>query len=149
MQITNYAQLIKAILDTAILSPNVNCCFEGNIYELNSMNAERYPVFVVAATQPQIEENNFWRFYLTLYYIGRQLEQDDQYQNPDKLLIHSNGINTLSNVIAHLRENESILSISDRIEYTVWDSTQIFGEVCCGVYCNVEIDIPKIDTCAW
>lgn len=143
----NYSRLTENILDTAVKCRNVNCAFEGNIYEINSMNTERYPVFVVAATQPQVEEENYWRYYLTLYYIGRQQEEDDQYHNPDKLLIHSNGMETLSQVINELRANPEVIDIPFNIQYTIWDSTVIFNEMCCGVYCNIQVLVPKVTLC--
>ena len=143
----NYASLIREILDIGIHQTGINMCFDGDIYQLNNMQAGKFPVFVCAPTEPQIEHEQYFEYVLTLYYIDREQYSTNQYNNADISLIHSAGIQVLSNIIKKIRKINDILDIDDVINYTCWTDTEILADKCNGVYCTIHIKVPKETNC--
>lgn len=143
----NYIRTIKKILDYGIGQKGISTAGEGDIYEINSMPAESYPIFWVASTSPHVEKTNYITYNLTLYYIDRQLADSDVKNCPDTTQISSAGISILSNVIKKLRNDPEVLSVNDDVQYTVWTDTQIFADKCAGVYANISISMPHENIC--
>ena len=71
MLIMNYVKLVREILDIAIKQSGINMAIDEDPYLINSMQSSKFPVFVCAPTEPQIERENYYEFHLTLYYIDR------------------------------------------------------------------------------
>lgn len=143
----NYAKLIQNILDIAIHQSGVNMAYDQNVYEINSMQAAKYPVFNVSPVSPQIEHEDYFEYILTFYYIDREQLGNNEYSNAETSLIHSSGISILSNIIKKLRSLDDIIDVDDIINYTCWTDTEIFADKCAGVYCEVHIRVAKESNC--
>lgn len=143
----NYAKLVREILDIAIHQAGVNMAIDEDIYQINNMQAAKYPVFVCAPTEPQVEKENYYEFHLTFYYIDRVQNANNEYYNAETSLVHSAGIGILGNIIKKIRSLDEVLSVDDIINYTCWTETEIFADKCNGVYCNVTIITPKESNC--
>lgn len=143
----NYIKLIKEILDIAIHQSGVNMGFDGDIYELNNMQASKFPVVVCAATQPQIEHENYYDFVLTLYYIDRLQFNANEYHNPEISATHSAGISILGNIIKKIRALEDVLSVDEDIQYTLFNDTEVFADKTNGVFTTITVKVPKETNC--
>ena len=118
MLIMNYAKLVREILDIAIHQSGVNMAYDQNLYQINSMQSAKYPVFNVSPVSPQIEHEQYFEYVLTFYYIDREQLNNNEYSNAETSLIHSNGISILSNIIKKLRTLEGVIDIDIIINYT-------------------------------
>lgn len=143
----NYAKLIREILDIAIHQSGVNMAIDEDIYQINNMQASKYPIFVVSPTSPQVEHEQYFEYVLTMYYIDREQNQNNEYYNAETSLIHSSGISILSNIIKKLRSLDDIIDVDDIVNYTCWTDTEIFADRCNGVYCEVHIRVAKESNC--
>lgn len=143
----NYAKLIRETLDIAIHQAGINTALDEDITQINVMQALKYPVFNVSPVSPQIEHENYFEFVVTLYYIDREQHANNEYFNPETSLIHSAGIQILSNIVKKLRTLDGILAIDEIINYTCWTDTEIFADKCAGVYAEIHIKTPKETTC--
>lgn len=138
-RITNYMQLINAVLGIASKEPGVKTAGEGDVYNINYDPNIQYPVFWVSATQPQVEHQNTMEHVLTLYYIDRLKEQADTVNDTNLLYVHSAGMNVLRNVINKLRMHPDVLDIPYDIQYTLFNNTQVFNDNCNGVYTTISV----------
>lgn len=143
----NYAELVDKILETAVTLDNVNFAFSGNVMEINSMEITKYPVVVVSAIRPAIERENWFEFYLTLMYIDRLQEEDAQPDNPDQLVIESNGITVLSRLVNIMRNDQKIMDIPFGNQYTIYARTFAFSDVCQAVSTEITVLVPKDGIC--
>lgn len=143
----NYAKLVREILDIAIHQSGVNMALDEDIYQINNMQAAKFPVFVCAPTEPQIERENYYEFHLTLYYIDREQLANNEYNNPETSLIHSAGISILGNVIKKIRAIDEVISVDENISYTLFNDTEVFADRCNGVYTTITVIVPKESTC--
>ena len=148
MLIMNYAKLVREILDIAIHQSGVNMAFDQDIYQINSMQSAKYPVFNVSPVSPQIEHEQYFEYVLTFYYIDREQFGNNEYSNAETSLIHSNGISILSNIIKKVRSLDDVIAVDDIVNYTCWSDTEIFADKCAGVYCEVHIKVAKESNCA-
>ena len=142
-----YAQLIQNILDTAIHQSGVNMAYDQDIYQINSMQAAKYPVFNVSPVSPQIEHEQYFEYVLTFYYIDREQLGNNEYSNAETSLIHSAGISILSNIIKKIKTLDGVLDVDETVNYTCWTDTEIFADKCAGVYCEVHIRVAKESNC--
>ena len=143
----NYAKLVQNILDIAIHQAGVNMAYDQDIYQINSMQAAKYPVFNVSPVSPQIEHEQYFEYVLTFYYIDREQRGNNEYSNAETSLIHSAGISILSNIIKKIRNLDYVLEVDDMINYTCWTDTEIFADKCAGVYCEVHVKVAKESNC--
>lgn len=143
----NYARLVDKVLETAVTLDNVNFAFQGNVMEINSMEITKYPVVVVSAIRPAIERENWFEFYLTLMYIDRLQEEDAQPDNPDQLVIESNGITALSKLVNIMRADPKIMDIPFGNSYTIYARTFAFSDVCQAVSTEITVLVPKDGIC--
>lgn len=143
----NYAELVDKVLSTAVTLENVNFAFSGNVMEINSMEITKYPVVVVSAIRPAIERENWFEFYLTLMYIDRLQEEDAQPDNPDQLVIESNGITALSKLVNIMRADPKIMDIPFGNSYTIYARTFAFSDVCQAVSTEITVLVPKDGIC--
>ena len=144
----NYVKLVKNILDIAIKQSGINMAIDEDPYLINSMQSSKFPVFVCAPTEPQIERENYYEFHLTLYYIDREQAANNEYNNPETSLIHSSGISILGNVIKKIRAIDEVISVDENISYTLFNDTEVFADRCNGVYTTITIRVPKDSNCA-
>ena len=77
----NYAGLIREILDIAIHQTGVNMAYDQDIYQINNMQAAKFPVFNVSPVSPQIEHEQYFEYVLTFYYIDREQMENNAYYN--------------------------------------------------------------------
>lgn len=143
----NYARLVDKILETAVTLDNVNFAFQGNVMEINSMEITKYPVVVVSAIRPAVERENWFEFYLTLMYIDRLQEEDAQPDNPDQIVIESNGITALSKLVNIMRADPKIMDIPFGNSYTIYARTFAFSDVCQAVSTEITVLVPKDGIC--
>lgn len=143
----NYAQLVNNFLLTAVKFPTVNYAFSGNVYEINSMEGTQYPVFVVSAIRPALEQENYFEFYLTLMYIDRLQEETEEQKNADSLIIESSGIATLSKIITEMRNDPHIIDIPFGNQYTIYSRTFCFNDYCQAVSTEITVIVPKSSIC--
>ena len=145
----NYASIVLKILDIGIHERFVNFCGEGDIYQINSMNIDNYPIFWVAVTEPIVEKENSIQYPLTLYYIDREKTQNDDRGDTDGILIHNNGISVLSNIIkkVKMKYSDVLLNVIGNVNYTLWSETEIFADKTNGVYCTIILEFPKDSNC--
>lgn len=143
----NYAKLVQNILDIAIHQAGVNMAIDEDIYQINNMQASKYPIFVCSPTEPQVEKENYYEFHLTLYYIDRVQSGNNEYYNAETSLVHSAGITILGNIIKKIRNLDDVINVDETISYTCWSETEIFADKCNGVYCNIVISVPKETNC--
>ena len=145
--VTNYAQVTNWILENAVTLDNVNMAMEGDIYALNYMEHTNYPLVFVSATQPVMESENYWTYNLTLYYFDRVQEELEDANNPNSLLIRSNGVTALSKLVNLIRNADWCYDLGYENTYTLFGQTMVFSDLCLGVYTNVAIKVPKITLC--
>lgn len=145
----NYASIVLKILDIGIQEKFVNFCGEGDIYQINVLDVNDYPIFWVAVTEPIIEKENSIQYPLTLYYIDREKMQNNDRGDTDGILIHSNGVQILSNIIKGIKEmfRDDLLNEINEIQYTLWNDNEIFSDKTNGVYCRIMLEFPKDDNC--
>ena len=143
----NYATIIREILNTAINQTGVNTAFDSDIYQINSMQAVKYPIFNVSPVSPQIEHEQYFEYVLTLYYIDREQLNNNQYGSPETSLIYGAGMQILSNIIKKLRNLPGVLDVDDDINYTCFGDTEIFADKCAGVYCEIHVKVAKDTNC--
>lgn len=149
MKNLNYVKILQKILNIAINDRFINFAGQGDIYEINAMNINDYPIFWVAVTEQITEHSNYINYPLTLYYIDREKFMNDDEGDTDQPLIHSNGIMILSNIIKKIKaefDNEMLNEITE-VNYTVWGDTEIFSDKCSGVYCNINLAFPVNSLC--
>lgn len=147
MQTVNYARLTKRILESAISIDTVNFAAEGNITEINSMEITNYPLIFCSAVRPAVEHEDYFSYYVTLYYIDRLQQETEDMNNPDSLLIRSNGITALSGLIKIIRDFPEVIDVPFENQYTCFGNTFVFNDYCGGVYTEIEIKAPKPTLC--
>lgn len=145
----NYASIVLKILDIGIQERFVNFCGEGDIYQINVLDVNDYPIFWVAVTEPIIEKENSIQYPLTLYYVDREKTQNDDRGDTDGILIHNTGITVLSNIIKKIKMwyNDVLLNDIGNVNYTLWSETEIFADKTNGVYCTIILEFPKGSNC--
>lgn len=145
--IENYAQLIDRIIGIAIDQEGINQAGEGDIYEINNMPDVQYPIFWVSSTESHTEYDNYFLYTLTFYYVDRLIASSNHAYSNDNAHIVSSGMMVISNIIKKLRTVDDIYSIDNQISYTSFNDTDVFADKCAGVYCNVNIAVPKTSVC--
>ena len=143
----NYVKLVREILDIAIHQSGINMSLDEDIYSINSMQAAKFPVFVCAPTEPQIERENYYEFHLTLYYIDREQAANTEYGNAETSNIHSAGISILGNIIKKIRAIDEVVDVDETIQYTLFNDTEVFADRCNGVYTTITVKVPKESLC--
>lgn len=137
MTLYNIVSILKSI---AASQPNIRTTTDGSVYDvLNTNPAIQYDVFHISQTNHREDENyNYYGF--NLFYISRL---EDSLEN-NRLQIQSIGKEVLSNIIRTLCENFAI----DYPTITYFPFTQRFNDLCAGVYCSLQLDVPKELWCA-
>ena len=143
----NYVKLVKNILDIAIKQSGINMAIDEDPYLINVMQSSKFPVFVCAPTEPQIERENYYEFHLTLYYIDREQAANTEYGNAETSNIHSAGISILGNIIKKIRALDEVVDVDETIQYTLFNDTEVFADRCNGVYTTITIRVPKDSNC--
>ncbi len=143
----NYAQLTDKILSTAITLDNVNFAMEGNIYEINSLECTQYPLVFASAVRPAVEHEEYFSYYITLYYFDRLQDQTEDQNNAASIIVRSNGIQALSELIQEIRNFEYVIDVPYENQYTCFGSTFVFSDYCLGVYTEIEVKLPKPTLC--
>ena len=147
MLVMNYVKLVREILDIAIHQSGINMSLDEDIYSINSMQAAKFPVFVCAPTEPQVERENYYEFHLTLYYIDREQLANNEYGNAETSNIHSAGISILGNIIKKIRALDEVVDVDETIQYTLFNDTEVFADRCNGVYTTITVIVPKESLC--
>lgn len=142
-----YASLVRTILELATEHDGVNTALDQDLYEINSIPDLQYPLFVCIPTQPSVEHGNYLEIRLTMYYIDRLQEGNNQQGSAETSLVYSAGINILGSIIRKARYIPGVIDIPDGWEYTMFGDTEVFADKCAGVYTNVRVFIPKTEVC--
>ena len=143
----NYAKILYELLKIAIQQQGVNYAGQGDIQEINSMIVKDYPIFWISATQPQTEYENYVDYNITLNYIDREKYQNDDRNDTDQPLIHSNGMQIISNIVRKFVEELQPLNDVYPLSYNLWSDTEIFDDVCDGVWVEITLRFPKTTNC--
>lgn len=143
----NYAKILYELLKIAIQQQGVNYAGQGDIQEINSMTIKDYPIFWISATQPQTEYENYVDYNITLNYIDREKYQNDDRNDTDQPLIHSNGMQIISNIVRKFVEELQPLNDVYPLSYNLWSDTEIFDDVCNGVWTEITLRFPKTTNC--
>lgn len=143
----NYAQLTNRALQAAVTIDTVNSAMEGNIYEINSLENTQYPIIFISAVRPAIEHDDYFSYYLTLYYFDRIQDQTEDLNNSDSLLIRSNGIQALSKLVNMIRNFPEVIDVPYGNQYTCFGTTFVFNDACLGCYTEIEVKLPKSTVC--
>ena len=143
----NYAKILYELLKIAIQQQGVNYAGQGDIQEINSMTVKDYPIFWISATQPQTEYENYVDYNITLNYIDREKYQNDDRNDTDQPLIHSNGMQIISNIVKKFVEELQPLNDVYPLSYNLWSDTEIFDDVCDGVWAEITLRFPKTTNC--
>lgn len=132
MTLQNIVDILKAIGNS---QPNIRTTTEGSVYDkLNTNNHIEYDVFHISqTTHREDEDRNYYGF--NLFYISRL---EDSLED-NRLQIQSIGKEVLSNIIRNLCAEWSI----DFPDITYIPFTQRFADLCAGVYCTIQLDVPK------
>lgn len=137
MTLYNIVSILKAV---AASQPNIRTTTDGSVYDaLNTNPAIQYDVFHISQTTHR-ESENYDYYGFNLFYISRL---EDSLED-NRLQIQSIGKEVLSNIIRTLCENWSI----DYPEITYFPFTQKFNDLTAGVYCALQLDVPKELWCA-
>lgn len=148
MQTLNYAQLTDRILKTAVTLDNVNFAMEGDIYFINSMETTKYPLIFCSSVRPAVEHNDFFSYYITIYYFDRLEDQSaDDPGDGQGVVIRSNGIQAISSLISKIREFPEVIDIPYENQYHCFGSTFVFSDYCLGCYSEIEVKLPKTSIC--
>lgn len=143
----NYARLVDKILETAVTLDNVNFALEGSIYDINSLETTQYPLVFASAVRPAVEHEDYFSYYITLYYFDRLQEVSEQQDNAQSIIIRSNGITVLSELIRKIRRFPEVIDIPYENQYTCFGSTFVFSDYSLGVYTEIEVKMPKPVIC--
>lgn len=143
----NYAKILMSLLKIAIQQQGVNYAGQGDIQEINSMTIKDYPIFWISAIQPQTEYENYVDYNITLNYIDREKYQNDDRNDTDQPLIHSNGMQIISNIVRKFVEELQPLNDVYPLSYNLWSDTEIFDDVCNGVWTEITLRFPKTTNC--
>jgi len=143
----NYAKILYEILKIAIEDPNINYASQGNLDEINSLTIKDYPIFWVTTTQPQVEKMSTIEYHLTLNYIDRQKYRNDDVNDLNQPLIHSNGITIIGNIIRKIVAKIEPLNMVYPINYNLWEDSELFDDNCNGVWVDIVLEFPKETNC--
>lgn len=105
----------------------------GDIYDLNTLGDVQYGAFCMTQ-MPHTETDQFRTYHFYLFVVDRLLAD-----KTNKVLIQSNAIEVLSNIIREVRANDE-LDVNETINYTTF--TQRFSSECAGAYCTLSITVP-------
>lgn len=137
MTLYNIVSILKAV---AASQPNIRTTTDGSVYDaLNTNPAIQYDVFHISQTNHR-EDENYDYYGFNLFYISRL---EDSLED-NRLQIQSIGKEVLSNIIRTFSENFGI----DYPTITYFPFTQRFNDLCAGVYCSIQLDVPKEIWCA-
>ena len=143
----NYAQLTDKILNTAVKIKGVNFAMEGNIYEQNSLECTQYPLVFASAVRPAVEHEEYFSYYITLYYFDRLKEEVEDQNDAQSVIIRSNGITVLSELIKRIREFPEVMDVPYENSYTCFGTTFVFNDYVLGTYTEIEVKMPKPTLC--
>ena len=139
IEMMTYYDVINELKNCALEEPNINYAGSKDIFELNALPDIDYDVFYITPNQHRLFEDTI-RFSLNLYFVTRWDNTDD-----NQLIIHSNGIIKLLNIIN--RFNERFPEVGLSFPGTVTTFYQKFKDMCAGVYVTLEFVLPNILGC--
>ncbi len=137
-------EIINILKEIAISKPNINYVGEGDIYILNSLPNIDYSVFFITQGNHTVDaERNVITYSLNLFYIDRLLDDAS-----NRLLVQSNGVESLLNIINEFVESNEDIVIASDIRFTSFN--QRFSDNCCGVFCTVDFEVENnIGLCSY
>lgn len=133
-------EIVHILKQIALTQPNVRSTTDGSIYDaLNATNSVKYDVVHFSQTK-HIEDEETDTYGFNIFYVSRL---EDSLED-NRLQIQSIGKEVLGNILRSFCENWGI----DFPEIIYYPFTQKFADLCAGVYCRVEIEVPKELLCA-
>lgn len=145
----NYAKILYELLKIAIETNGVNYAGQGDISEINSLTVRDYPIFWITTTQPQVEKSNTIEYHLTLNYIDREKVANDDVNDTNQPLIHSTGIQVISNIVKKFVQDLQPMNEIYPLSYNLWEDTEMFDDKCNGVWVDIVLEFPKVTNCVY
>lgn len=143
----NYAKILHELLKIAISTNGINYAGQGNIEEINTLTIKDYPIFWVTTTQPMVEKTNTVEYHLTLNYIDREKYQNDDVNDTNQPLIHSNGMVIMGNIIRKMVSQLNPMNEVYPLNYNLWQDAEMFSDKCNGVWLDIVLEFPKVTNC--
>lgn len=113
----------------------IKTVFVQDIYQINNNPDISYPVLVIESDETR-ETLDLWQYRFRLTYVD--ILAEDQSNLID---IQSTGMELLSKLLRNIPENWNLTSSSYRT------FLQRFNDECSGVYCWINLEVPKEDIC--
>lgn len=133
-------EIVGILKQIALTQPNVKSATDGSIYDImNATNSVKYDVVHLSQTK-HITDEETDTYGFNIFYVSRL---EDSLED-NRLQIQSIGKEVLDNILRTFCENWNI----DYPEIIFYPFTQKFADLCAGVYCRVEIEVPKAIICA-
>lgn len=129
--------VVTKIQDIALAQPSVKTAVEGSVYQLNETKTQEFGAIVITQGQHTLQDG-FIRYNFTIFYVDRLTASGD-----NRLLVQSTGVDTLSNIIMAL-ENDDI-AYDGTANITTF--TERFEAECAGAYATLNFVLP-VDGCA-
>lgn len=143
----NYSQLINKTLNEAVNIKGVNFAMESNIYEVNSLECTQYPLIFLSAVRPAVEHEDYFSYYITIYYFDRLKDETEDQNDAQSVIIRSNGISIISELIKRMRRFPEVIDIPYENQYTCFGTTFVFNDYALGCYTEIEVKLPKSSLC--
>lgn len=135
MTLKNIVNYFKYI---ASQQPAIKSSNDGDVYAImNNPKNEKYAAFVITPNKV-VEVGNFRHYSLTLFFIDRLTENED-----NELDVQSFGIEVLSNIVQTVCDGLDLTM--PRITYTPF--TQKFNSLCAGAFAQIEIEASIASNC--
>lgn len=132
-------QTIRAIERAAAQQPNVGMVVRNDVFRLNATPVAKYGAFAwLQGEHISIESSGLISYAFTFFYVDR-LTADAS----NEVAIQSVGIETLENI---LRQLADVGIYADQAAFRTFN--QRFADECAGVYCTVQLEVPKDVLCA-
>lgn len=133
-------EIVGILKQIALTQPNVKSATDGSVYDVMNTNPSvKYNVVHFSQTK-HITDEETDTYGFNIFYISRL---EDSLED-NRLQIQSIGKEILDNILRTFCENWGI----DYPEILFYPFTQKFADLCAGMYCKVEIIVPKEIICA-
>lgn len=135
----NLLQTIRTIERAASEQPTVNMIVRNDVFRLNAIPSAQYAVFAWLQGEHSTDaDSGLMTFSFTFFYVDR-LTSD----RGNEVAIQSVGIETLENILRVLEGLGVYAGIT-----TFRTFNERFSDECAGVWCSVQLEVPKDGLCA-
>ena len=136
----NLIQTISTLESVAKLQPVVRKVDSGDVYDIMNGNGSiEYPCVVISQNN-HTEDERWWHFSFTVFYIDRLLDNLDS----NMVEIQSIGQEVISNILRQFCEYSDV-DFPTNVRYTPF--TQKFVDLTAGMYSQFTLDVFKDNSC--